>query len=174
MLLTDTLSILLHWWGKQGKTSLNIALWWVWFITYATVVWTSLSLSLSLSLCLFQAGNVVTGEMVEELILSGADIIKVHNIKSFPISPTLLAVPPPPLYTPIHTHTLTGWYRSRLSVHDSQEDGSRLPSAQCCHGMCWCSTWTTRPYCISKYWNNIVPALFAKYRYRKAHMYINM
>ena len=25
----------------------------------------------------FQAGNVVTGEMVEELILSGADIIKV-------------------------------------------------------------------------------------------------
>ena len=26
---------------------------------------------------LFQAGNVVTGEMVEELILSGADIIKV-------------------------------------------------------------------------------------------------
>lgn len=28
------------------------------------------------SMC-FQAGNVVTGEMVEELILSGADIIKV-------------------------------------------------------------------------------------------------
>ena len=26
---------------------------------------------------MFQAGNVVTGEMVEELILSGADIIKV-------------------------------------------------------------------------------------------------
>lgn len=26
---------------------------------------------------LLQAGNVVTGEMVEELILSGADIIKV-------------------------------------------------------------------------------------------------
>ena len=26
----------------------------------------------------FQAGNVVTGEMVEELILSGADIIKVR------------------------------------------------------------------------------------------------
>ena len=26
---------------------------------------------------LIQAGNVVTGEMVEELILSGADIIKV-------------------------------------------------------------------------------------------------
>lgn len=25
----------------------------------------------------FQAGNVVTGEMIEELILSGADIIKV-------------------------------------------------------------------------------------------------
>ena len=28
-------------------------------------------------LCFWQAGNVVTGEMVEELILSGADIIKV-------------------------------------------------------------------------------------------------
>ena len=28
-------------------------------------------------ICCFQAGNVVTGEMVEELILSGADIIKV-------------------------------------------------------------------------------------------------
>ena len=28
-------------------------------------------------IALFQAGNVVTGEMVEELILSGADIIKV-------------------------------------------------------------------------------------------------
>lgn len=28
-------------------------------------------------LALFQAGNVVTGEMVEELLLSGADIIKV-------------------------------------------------------------------------------------------------
>lgn len=28
-------------------------------------------------LCISQAGNVVTGEMVEELILSGADIIKV-------------------------------------------------------------------------------------------------
>lgn len=27
--------------------------------------------------CFFKAGNVVTGEMVEELILSGADIIKV-------------------------------------------------------------------------------------------------
>lgn len=27
----------------------------------------------------FQAGNVVTGEMVEELILSGADIIKVRE-----------------------------------------------------------------------------------------------
>lgn len=26
---------------------------------------------------IFQAGNVVTGEMVEELILSGADVIKV-------------------------------------------------------------------------------------------------
>lgn len=32
---------------------------------------------LILSMCLLQAGNVVTGEMVEELILSGADIIKV-------------------------------------------------------------------------------------------------
>lgn len=28
-------------------------------------------------LCFTQAGNVVTGEMVEELILAGADIIKV-------------------------------------------------------------------------------------------------
>lgn len=32
---------------------------------------------LVLLLCVLQAGNVVTGEMVEELILSGADIIKV-------------------------------------------------------------------------------------------------
>lgn len=30
-----------------------------------------------LSDCVFKAGNVVTGEMVEELILSGADLIKV-------------------------------------------------------------------------------------------------
>ena len=27
--------------------------------------------------CCFKAGNVVTGEMVEELILAGADIVKV-------------------------------------------------------------------------------------------------
>ena len=27
--------------------------------------------------CVIQAGNVVTGEMVEELILAGADIVKV-------------------------------------------------------------------------------------------------
>lgn len=32
---------------------------------------------LGLMLSVLQAGNVVTGEMVEELILSGADIIKV-------------------------------------------------------------------------------------------------
>lgn len=40
------------------------------------VVGIGLSTSLSPS-ALLQAGNVVTGEMVEELILSGADIIKV-------------------------------------------------------------------------------------------------
>ena len=28
------------------------------------------------------AGNVVTGEMVEELIMSGADIIKVNKVKN--------------------------------------------------------------------------------------------
>ena len=28
------------------------------------------------------AGNVVTGEMVEELIMSGADIIKVNNFNN--------------------------------------------------------------------------------------------
>ena len=33
--------------------------------------------NLKYSKCLRQAGNVVTGEMVEELILAGADVIKV-------------------------------------------------------------------------------------------------
>jgi hypothetical protein len=37
--------------------------------------------NINTGLSLFQAGNVVTGEMVEELILSGADIIKVSNNK---------------------------------------------------------------------------------------------
>lgn len=35
------------------------------------------SVCIFFSFFFFQAGNVVTGEMVEELILSGADIIKV-------------------------------------------------------------------------------------------------
>jgi GMP reductase len=30
------------------------------------------------------AGNVVTGEMVEELLLSGADIVKVHKLMRTP------------------------------------------------------------------------------------------
>lgn len=48
-----------------------------WFTTltasYRLLLWDVLSSLLSA----LQAGNVVTGEMVEELILSGADIIKV-------------------------------------------------------------------------------------------------
>ena len=35
------------------------------------------SVNKAMCLCCFQAGNVVTGEMVEELLLAGADIIKV-------------------------------------------------------------------------------------------------
>lgn len=37
---------------------------------------------------IFQAGNVVTGEMVEELILSGADIIKVCILFLYTSKPT--------------------------------------------------------------------------------------
>ena len=44
----------------------------------------------SLSVCgSTQAGNVVTGEMVEELILSGADIIKVGIGPGTPVSPAV-------------------------------------------------------------------------------------
>jgi hypothetical protein len=35
------------------------------------------------------AGNVVTGEMVEELVLSGADIVKVHSTGRKPYSSPL-------------------------------------------------------------------------------------
>ena len=69
-----------------------------------------------------QAGNVVTGEMVEELVLSGADIIKVG------IGPGERGRQGGGVVT---TRTCC-----RLCVHHSQEDGCGVPSTQRCAGMC--------------------------------------
>ena len=50
------------------------------------------------------AGNVVTGEMVEELILSGADIVKVRpelirHLTLVPLFPCIFMNKAPPLFT---------------------------------------------------------------------------
>jgi GMP reductase len=66
------------------------------------------------------AGNVVTGEMCEELILSGADIVKVG------IGPG--SVSQPPFSCPMTNcieNICTG-------LHHAQADWRRLPPAVCC------------------------------------------
>lgn len=94
-----------------------------------------------------QAGNVVTGEMVEELILSGADIIKVG------IGPGGCGLGPgslrwsgsSSLLLPAHLHDFrcavvtfsrSADGRCRVSVHDQDQNRSGLPSAQRCDRVC--------------------------------------
>lgn len=52
---------------------------------------TPLHFGCSILIAMSQAGNVVTGEMVEELILSGADIIKVGIGPGKPLVTSLVA-----------------------------------------------------------------------------------
>ena len=68
------------------------------------------------------AGNVVTGEMVEELILSGADIIKVC-LNCIVVGLCYLSL-------------LSGGNRPGLCLHYSHKDGGGVPAAQRCAGMC--------------------------------------
>lgn len=89
---------------------------------------------------LSQAGNVVTGEMVEELILSGADIIKVG------IGPGKLAHWGP-LATP-SVADICGAFHShlchillRFCVYHPEENWSGLSTAQCSDGVCRCCSW---------------------------------
>jgi len=90
------------------------------------------------------AGNVVTGEMVEELILSGADIIKVG------IGPGKLLP-----WGPWATSTLANacgalhcshYILLRLRVHHPEENWSGVPTAQCSDGVCRCCSWPQRPH----------------------------
>lgn len=98
---------------------------------------------------LSQAGNVVTGEMVEELILSGADIIKVG------IGPGKLVPWDHRLICPvggktIGQFTLTSVPLPRLCLYNSEENWSGVSTAQCSDGVCRCCSWPQRPYHLSK------------------------
>ncbi|XP_044783339.2 GMP reductase 1 isoform X3 [Bubalus bubalis] len=78
-----------------------------------------------------QAGNVVTGEMVEELILSGADIIKVG------VGPELQATAAESLPARIWQWNGKGErpilnQNQRFRVHHPHQDGGGLPPAERC------------------------------------------
>ncbi|XP_059037715.1 GMP reductase 2 isoform X5 [Mustela lutreola] len=90
------------------------------------------------------AGNVVTGEMVEELILSGADIIKVG------IGPGKLLYWGPWATAPV-AHAPGALHCSRdvllrLRVHHPQENRSGVSTAQCRDGVCRRCSWPQRPH----------------------------
>lgn len=95
-----------------------------------------------------QAGNVVTGEMVEELILSGADIIKVG------IGPGKLLYWGPWATAPV-AHAPGALHCScdillRLRVYHPQENRSGVSTAQCRDGVCRRCSWPQRPHHLSK------------------------
>lgn len=98
---------------------------------------------------LSQAGNVVTGEMVEELILSGADIIKVGigpgKLVCWCPFPALWWQTPLGYFTPIFCCVLP-----RFCVYYPEENWSRLSPAQCSDGVCRCCSWPQRPHHLSK------------------------
>ena len=136
------------WWGSGAR--------WPWW-------WVSTLALTGRYLCL-QAGNVVTGEMVEELILSGADIIKVGigpgGCGLRLLSDILYGLCPPAFsgiwntcgrprlmsWDLLFAHRLIlTWSRSdgrcRVSVHNKDQNRSGLPSAQRCDRVCRFSSW---------------------------------
>ncbi|XP_026966719.1 GMP reductase 2 isoform X3 [Sagmatias obliquidens] len=96
-----------------------------------------------------QAGNVVTGEMVEELILSGADIIKVgigpgKLVHWGPLATASVADTCGEL--PSHScHVLL-----RLCVYHPEEDRSWVSTAECSDGVRRCCPWPQRPHHFRK------------------------
>lgn len=97
---------------------------------------------------LSQAGNVVTGEMVEELILSGADIIKVG------IGPGERLHWGPRATSPVANacgaQHCSHYTLLRLCVHHPEENWSGVPTAQCSDGVCRCCPWPQRPHHLGK------------------------
>lgn len=92
---------------------------------------------------------MVTGEMVEELILSGADIIKVgigpgKLVPWVPLAPPLVA----DTCGALHSHPCHALLR--LCVYHPEENWSGLPTAQCSAGMRRCCSWPQRPHHFSK------------------------
>lgn len=75
------------------------------------------------------AGNVVTGEMTEELILSGADVVKVQ------LQPVKLSQQ---LY---NFFCVAGGHRAWISLHYQKEGWCRISSAIGNFGMQRCSSW---------------------------------
>lgn len=91
------------------------------------------------------AGNVVTGEMVEELILSGADIIKVGigpgKLAHWGLLATSLVANTCGVLDPHPCHILL-----RLCVYHPEENWSGVSTAQCSDGVCRCCSWPQRPH----------------------------
>lgn len=44
-----------------------------------------------------------------------------------------------------------GWYWTRICLHNSKENWSRVPSTLCCHGMCWQCPWTLSSHHFCKF-----------------------
>ncbi|XP_047652370.1 GMP reductase 2 isoform X2 [Phacochoerus africanus] len=91
------------------------------------------------------AGNVVTGEMVEELILSGADIIKVGIGPGKPVhwgppaTHSVASTPGEPDSHPCHV-------LHRLCVYHPEENRSGVSTAECGDGVCRCCARSQRPH----------------------------
>ena len=97
---------------------------------------------------LSQAGNVVTGEMVEELILSGADIIKVgigpgKLVHWGPLATASVADTCGELSSPCHVLL-------RLCVYHPEEDRSGVSTAERSDGVRRCCPWPQRPHHFRK------------------------
>lgn len=98
---------------------------------------------------LSQAGNVVTGEMVEELILSGADIIKVGIGPGKLVHWGPLATPPvADTCEQLHPHSCD--ILLRLRVYHPEENWSGVSTAKCSDGVCRCCSRPQRPHHFSK------------------------
>lgn len=88
--------------------------------------------------------------MVEELILSGADIIKVG------IGPGKLVPWGHHLLCPAGGKAIGQLVHSRcvalprLCLYNSEENWSGVSTAQCSDGVCRCCSWPQRPYHFSK------------------------
>lgn len=86
--------------------------------------------------------------MVEELILSGADIIKVG------IGPGELVYGGPLATSPVANacgaRYSFHYVLLRFRVHHSEENWSGVSTAQCSDGVCRCCSWPQRPHHFSK------------------------